>query len=169
MENFKEINIDSFILNPFKKIGKDWMLITAENNGITNAMTASWGGLGVMWGKNVAYTAIRPQRYTKNLIDNSDNFSLCFFDDTYKDILTYFGTVSGKTENKIEKSNMKILSSDNTPFFKESKLVFICQKLYAQDINPCCFIDNSLDNKWYTDKDYHCIYISEIKKVLLRQ
>ena len=33
-------------------IGKDWLLITAEKEGIANTMTASWGGLGVIWGKN---------------------------------------------------------------------------------------------------------------------
>ena len=79
MENFKEINIDELYLNPFTKIGKDWMLITAKNNDKVNTMTASWGGLGFMWGKNVSFTVIRPQRYTKEFIDNSNYFSLCFF------------------------------------------------------------------------------------------
>lgn len=169
MGNFKEINIDSIILNPFKKIGKDWMLITAQNEGIANTMTASWGGLGVMWGKNVAYTAIRPQRYTKKFIDNSESFSLCFFDSIYKETLSYLGTVSGKTENKIEKSDLTLIDYNNIPIFKEAKLVLICKKLYKQDLNANCFLDTSLDSIWYKDKDYHALYISEIKNVLLKE
>ena len=84
MNNFNEFNIDNLTLNPFNKIGKDWMLLTAKYNDKINTMTASWGGLGFMWGKNVAFTVIRPQRYTKEFIDNSDNFSICFFDENYK-------------------------------------------------------------------------------------
>lgn len=42
-------------------IGKEWLLITAEKDGKANTMTASWGGVGVLWGKNVATLYIRPQ------------------------------------------------------------------------------------------------------------
>lgn len=48
---FKEINTDEFSFSPFKVIGKDWMLITAQKDNKVNTMTASWGGLGVMWGE----------------------------------------------------------------------------------------------------------------------
>ena len=37
----KEINIEQFKFNPFTKIGKEWMLVTASNNSKTNSMTAS--------------------------------------------------------------------------------------------------------------------------------
>ena len=36
-----------------------------------NTITASWGGFGVLWGKNVAFIFIRPQRYTKEFVENS--------------------------------------------------------------------------------------------------
>ncbi len=169
MGNFKEINIESFVLNPFKKIGTDWMLITAKNQNKINSMTASWGGLGVMWGKNVSYVVIRPQRYTKEFVDNSETFSLCFFSNAYKDILKYMGTVSGRDEDKIENSNLNLSSYNDTPFFDEAKLVLICKKLYKQDLKPDYFLDNDLDKIWYANKDYHCMYISEIKNVLVNQ
>ncbi len=35
--------------NTFKLIGKDWMLIAAGEPESFNIMTASWGGLGVLW------------------------------------------------------------------------------------------------------------------------
>ena len=43
----KEININDFKINPFEKIGKEWMLVTSENSEKVNTMTASWGGFGV--------------------------------------------------------------------------------------------------------------------------
>ena len=76
----KEILPKDFAENPFKMIGDDWLLITAEKDGKTNAMTASWGGVGVIWNKNVAYTFIRDSRYTKEFVDNGETYSLCVFD-----------------------------------------------------------------------------------------
>ena len=74
----KEINIEEFKFNPFTKIGKEWMLVTASNNGKVNSMTASWGGVGVLWNKNIAFIVLRPQRYTKEFVDASNEFSLSF-------------------------------------------------------------------------------------------
>lgn len=49
--SFKEIKPEELKENPFTMIGKDWLLITAGTKEHCNTMTASWGGLGVMWGK----------------------------------------------------------------------------------------------------------------------
>ena len=67
--------------NPFSLIGEDWMLVAASDGERVNAMTASWGGVGILWGKKVAFIFVRPQRYTKELIDKSDKLSLSFFDE----------------------------------------------------------------------------------------
>ena len=106
MSEFHEINPDKFIQSPFHLIGKVWQLIAAEKDGKVNAMTASWGGLGVMWGKNAAYIVIRPQRYTKEFVDTAETFSLSFFGDCYRDMLTYMGTVSGRNEDKIAETGL---------------------------------------------------------------
>lgn len=168
MNLWKEISANELTINPFNKIGKDWMLVTAGDEKNMNTMTASWGSLGIMWGKPVVYTFIRPQRYTKEFIDSHDTFSLCFFDESYRKTLSYLGTVSGRDENKVEKSNLKPCFIDGIPCFEESNLVIIAQKLYVQNMNPDCFIDSSLDNQWYAAKDYHTMYVSEIKKIFIR-
>lgn len=168
MSRFNEIKTEELNKSPFELIGSDWMLITAEKDGKANAMTASWGGLGVMWGKNVAYTVIRPQRYTKEFIESSDTFSLSFFDKSYKKQLSYMGSVSGRDEDKISKSNLTVAHEDGTPYFEEADLVIICKKLYAQDFKPEFFIEKENNEKWYPNKDYHKLYISEVKKILKR-
>ena len=94
--------------NVFDMIGKQWMLVGAEKQGKINAMTASWGGLGVMWGKNVAFVFIRETRYTKEFVDNEETFSLSFFGEEKREMLGYMGKISGRDEDKIEKSNLQI-------------------------------------------------------------
>ncbi|AGK95950.1 flavin reductase family protein [Clostridium pasteurianum] len=168
MSNFTEIKPEELNKNLFQIVGTDWMLITAEKDNKVNTMTASWGGFGVMWGKNVAHIVIRPQRYTKEFIDNSVSFSLSVLDKSFKKQLSYLGTVSGRDEDKISKANLTIEHSDATPYFQEANLVFICKKLYAQEFKPEFFIESELDTKWYPDKDYHTLYIAEIEKVLIK-
>ena len=76
---FREIKIEELQFNPFTKIGKEWLLITAGDEKKHNTMTASWGGVGVLWGKNVVTTYIRPQRYTKEFVDAQDVFTITLF------------------------------------------------------------------------------------------
>ncbi|OOM05957.1 flavin reductase [Clostridium saccharobutylicum] len=169
MNKFKEIKPEELNENTFKLIGKDWMLITAEKENKVNTMTASWGGLGVMFNKNVVYIVLRPQRYTKEFVDYSDTFSLTFFDETFKKQLSYLGTVSGKDEDKLSKVDLTIEHSNGTPYFEEGKTVIICKKLYAQNFQPECFIESEIDKKWYPDKDYHTFYIAEIDKIFIKE
>lgn len=169
MNKFTEIKAEELNISPFKLIGADWMLVTAKKDDKVNTMTASWGGLGVMWGKNVAYVVIRPQRFTKEFVDNADTFSLTFFEQSYKKQLGYLGTVSGRDEDKISKSELNVQEFDNTPYFDEGKLVIICRKLYAQEFKPECFIAGDLNEKWYQDKDHHTLYIAEVEKILTKE
>ena len=162
MENFKELDINKLDFNPFTKLSKDWMLITAKDNDKINTMTASWGGFGFMWKKNVSYVVIRPQRYTKEFVDNSEYFSLCFFNEKYKKDLSYLGSVSGRDENKIQNCNLTLTNYNSVPIFEEASLVFICKKLYRQDLKYTSFTEKEIDNIWYKNKDYHSLYISEI-------
>lgn len=162
----KQIEINEFSENPFKLIGSDWMLITAKKGEKTNMMTASWGGVGILWNKPVATIYVRPQRYTKEFIDNEEYFSLCVLPEEYRQILNYCGTKSGRDEDKIAETKLTIDESEKAPIFKESRLVLICKKLYAQDLTEQSFIDKSLVEKNYQAKDFHTMYIAEIEKIL---
>lgn len=167
--SFKEIKPEELQKNPFTMIGKEWLLVTAEHEGKANTMTASWGGVGVMWGKNVAFAVIRPQRYTKEFIDASESFSLSVLDESFRKTYSYLGTVSGRDEDKITKAGLTIIHEGETPYFAEANTVLVCRKLYAQEYQPECFLNGELDEKWYPGKDYHTMYIAEIEKVLVRE
>lgn len=164
--SFKEINALEINDNTFKLIGKDWMLVTAGDNKQFNTMTASWGGIGVLWNKNVAFSFIRPQRYTLKFLENNDYYTLSFFSDKYKKELTFCGRNSGKDCDKIKETGLNPLFDEDAPYFKEAKLILICKKLYIQDMLPECFIDKSLIDKNYPNNDFHKIFVGEIVKVL---
>ena len=154
--------------SPFQIIGKEWMLISAMKEGKVNAMTASWGGLGVMWGKNVAYIVIRPQRYTKEFVDSAETFSLSVFEEKYRDMLNYMGSVSGRKEDKIQKMGLTVCQEGDTPYFEEARLNILCKKLYAQRFEPACFMEDAKDipRQFYGANDYHTLYVGEVLKIL---
>ena len=168
MNNFIKIIPEQINKNIFHLINDEWMLITAEKDNIVNTMTASWGGFGIMWNKKVANIVIRRHRYTKEFVDGSSTFSLCFFDKEYKKTLAYLGSVSGRDEDKISKSNLTIAHIDDIPYFEEANMVIVCKKLYAQEMKPECFIIKELDYENYPNKDYHTLYISEIEKIYVK-
>lgn len=162
MNEFKEISPDMIRKNPFQMIGKEWMLITAGDENKVNTMTASWGGLGVMYGKNVVFIVVRPQRYTKEFLDAEDTFSLSFLDKEYKEILNYLGSVSGRAEDKIAKSGLTLDHFHNTPFFLEATNVLICKKLYVQQMNSDSILEERFKSTFYLNDDYHYLYIAEV-------
>ena len=141
------------------------MLVAAtDKSGKTNAMTASWGGVGVLWGKKVAFVFIRPQRYTKKFVDEAERFSLSFFDDSFKKTLGYMGKVSGRDEDKIAKSGLTLSDINGVPVFKEASLTLVCRKLYRQTLEEKCFLETDNIDKWYPQRDYHDVYVAEIEQ-----
>ena len=165
MKNFFAIQPEKVVCSPFLLIGSEWMLITAEHDGKVNTMTASWGGLGVMWGRNVVYIALRPDRYTKEFVDAADTFSLSFFSRPFRNSLSYLGSVSGRDEPKIEKSGLTVVHAGDTPYFEEASLVLVCRKIYHQVYDPAGFVDPTIEEN-YTDGDYHTFYIAEVTQAL---
>lgn len=164
---FRQVDPLDFTGNPFRMIGKDWMLVAAEKEGRTNAMTASWGGIGVMWGRNVSYVVIRPQRFTKEFVDASDVFSLNFLDPAeYRRTLGMFGSVSGRDADKVAEAGLTVEHEEGAPYFAESRCVMICRKLFAQPYDPAGFIVKEVESEWYPEPDHHTLYISEVVKIL---
>ena len=104
----QKIDPKTLTMNPFTLIGDQWLLITAGTPEHCNTMTASWGGVGVLWAEPSATCYIRPQRYTKEFVDNSDYFTLCFFDESYRKALNLCGSTSGRDVDKIKECGFTV-------------------------------------------------------------
>lgn len=99
--------------NAMQLIGHDWMLVTAGTPEHFNMMTASWGGLGFMWKKPVAFVVIRPQRHTFGFIEAGEEFTLSFFSHEYHKALTVCGTTSGRDTDKVAASGLTPYATEN--------------------------------------------------------
>ena len=147
--------------DPFKKIGEEWALFGVTADGESNAMTVSWGEAGVLWNKPIFTVFIRPTRYTYTLAERTDTATLSFFPEELKKTLSYFGRVSGRDEDKLEKLSHKTENGILT--FNDATLTLVGKKLYYTDIDPDKFVDTTLESNY--DNDYHRVYVYEIIEV----
>ena len=141
----REIRPEELSENVFDLIGNRWLLVAANDGEKTNAMTASWGSLGVMWGKPSAFLVIRPQRYTKEFLDRAQTFSLSILPGEKRELLNYMGTVSGRDEDKMAKSGLTERLVEGAPVFAESRLTLVCRKQFCQRMDPACILDREAD------------------------
>lgn len=166
MEKFEKISWDQLDDNMIRLIGHDWMLISAGNIEDFNMMTASWGTMGWLWQKPVSIIYVRPQRHTFNFTEREDYYTITFYEEEYRDILSHMGSVSGRDFDKINKSGLTPLETENGSVgFAEARLIIECRKLYATVIDSEDFVDKELESSIYPQKDYHTMYIGEIVNI----
>lgn len=147
--------------NVFQEINKNWMLITAKKpDGTVNTMTASWGAMGEIWGREAATVYIRQSRYTKEFVDAQEYFTLSLFDG-YKKELGVLGSKSGRDGDKIAEVGFEVVDLEGQPGFKQSKCVLVCKKMYEMDL-PTEGMPADVAEKMYADGDIHTMYIGEI-------
>ena len=155
--------------NVFRRIEKDWMLITVANEEKCNTMTASFGGFGVLFFKNVAHIYVRPSRFTYSLLEQNENFSLSFFNgEKYRSALQYCGKASGRNENKFEACGLSVRMEESFPVIEQADVSVLCRKIYAADLNQGTFFDPTIQKRCYPEGDTHRLYIGEIIKIGLK-
>ena len=157
----KKVSVYDLKQNVFSEIGKNWTLITAKKaDGTVNTMTASWGAMGLLWGKETITVYIRQSRYTKEFVDAGEYFTVSLYDG-YKKELGLLGSKSGRDTDKIKEAGFTLTEVEGQPTFAESKCTFVCRKMYQDDI-PMDAMSRDVQDKWYADGDYHTMYIAEI-------
>ena len=167
MSQFIEIAPERWADNVFDRIGRGWMLVTAGERDALNTMTASWGGVGVLWNRPVAFTFVRPSRYTYEFIERADAYSLSFPGEAHRAALQLCGSKSGRDVDKIAAAGLTPIYDEVAPYFAEAEIALICRKLYTQDLDPARFLDPAIERQ-YANGDYHRVYVGEIVKVLKR-
>ena len=163
---FKEINAKDIKDNFIKTIADEWALISVGTKDKYNMMTASWGFMGEMWRYDCVAAVIRPQRYTMELVDKNDYFTLSFYGDN-KAIHKVCGSKSGRDTDKTAETGLTPAFDGGAVYFNEARLVIICKKLYVQQMKEECFTDKE-PLRWY-DNDLHNIVIGKIEKVLVKE
>lgn len=112
------------------------VLLTTKSGDRVNTMTIGWGKIGIEWGKPVFIAYVRESRYTKQLLEESGEFTVNIpLSDENRDILGYCGRKSGRDTDKIRDKNLKTVDSDvvSAPGLAQFPLTLECRVIYRQE------------------------------------
>ena len=177
MSSFREVSPYEIEGNFIKEIGKDWMLVSAaaESGDVFgkdyNTMTASWGGVGVLWNKPVAFVFIRPERHTYTFTEDSEYLTLSFFGGEKREELTLCGRKSGREVDKAKECGFTPVfaeaESGRHVYFEEAEKVLLLRKMYAAPLDTGAFCD-TMPLEFYRTDGMHKMYVCEIVKALVK-
>jgi len=163
-----EIPPMDFVLRPFCQFDKGWFVLAAGDfaGRKFNAMTVSWGSLGIMWSRPFVQVVVRPTRFTHRFLEEFDGFTLSAFPEPYRNAVSILGSRSGRDGDKIAAAGLTPAASReiSAPSFAEAELTFECRKIYSGAFDPSRFLDPSIE-KQYPEKDYHTVYFGQVLRI----
>jgi flavin reductase (DIM6/NTAB) family NADH-FMN oxidoreductase RutF len=166
--NLKPIAVKDFAPRIFHLFDDQWLLLACGDFGKKhfNAMTISWGSMGIMWNRPFVQVVVRPTRYTLEFMNQYDSFTVSAFGESHRNALNLLGSRSGRDGDKIAASELTPVASQKVaaPSFAEAELVLECRKLFWQDIDHSHFVDAGIE-KHYPKKDYHRMFFGEVVEI----
>lgn len=167
----KTIPFEELNANAAQLIGHQWMLITAGTPEQFNCMTASWGGLGFLWGRPVAFIFVRPNRHTRQFIDEQSTLTLSFMPEKYRQDLVFCGRNSGRDVDKIAATSLQpMTTAHGSVAMQDADLVLECRKMFCTEMQQADFLDwSEVSPQFYAeDNPLHRLYIAEIISTQVR-
>lgn len=140
------------------------MILTAGDfpDGKYNGMTISWGSLGIIWGRPFFHTVVRPTRYTYEILEKCDSFTVAAFPAGFKEALALMGSKSGRDMDKITAAGLTPTASSvvKAPGYEQAELIIECKKVYFGDLQPDNFLAGHIAPMY--KNDYHRQYFGEV-------
>lgn len=144
--------------------------LTTSADGKANTMTISWGHIGIMWFKPVFTVVVRQSRYTKELLEQTGEFTVSFPFQDLKAALDFCGTKSGRNIDKI--SAAKLITAPgrtvSVPIIANCNLHCECKVVYKQTMSAENLAE-TIKAAAYSAGDYHTMYYGEITSCYLTE
>jgi len=140
------------------------LFLNVKTNNNFNTMTIGWANAGIIWGLPIFNVAVRKSRYTYNLIEKTDEFTVSIpFSNRFKKELAFCGSRSGRNYDKIKECGLNKIKAQSisTPVIGGCDLHYECKIKYKQAMDSM-YLNKSINKKYYKDNDYHTFYYGEI-------
>ncbi len=165
-KTFQLIDIKDLEDNAVSLFSDNWFVVTAGNETDFNQMTISWGALGEIWGKPAATIYIRNTRHTFPYLNREKYFTLCAFDEEYRDQVLFIGSNSGRDVNKVEATGLTTGTTElGNVYYNEARLVIECEKIYFNELIPDNIMIPEGRNMYEGNDDTHRMFIGRIVNV----
>lgn len=142
------------------------LLVAAGADGKPNAMTIGWGTIGIIWSKPIFTVLVRPSRYTYQLLEQSDSFTVCVPSKALRQAVNFCGTRSGRDVDKFKECGLTTLPSEriSAPGIAGCPVIYECQIVHTNDVIPANLTEE-IQGRAYPRGDFHRVYYGEILTV----
>ena len=144
---------------------KKWALLPAGKEDSFNTMTVSWGGLGTIWNKPVATVYVRTSRYTHDFMDANEYFTVSFYPEECRKVLSVLGSKSGRDMDKMKDSGLTPVRTGESMSFKEAEVTIVCKKIFKQQLETAN-MPKEVAKAMYEGQAPHDMYIGEIVDII---
>ncbi len=158
----KDISYQEYASTVLETISKGAFL-TTSSGGRSNTMTIGWGSIGVMWGLPVFTVMVRESRYTYELIENSNAFTVSIPLHDMQAELALCGSKSGRDMDKFSAAKLQPQPGKKVavPVIGGCGLHYECEILYKSPMDPAQ-LDAGVQQTFYKAGDYHTYYYGKI-------
>lgn len=167
---YKDIHYTDYSKEFINQLTKGAFLNVKSKDSI-NTMTIGWGNIGFIWGKPILAVMVRYSRHTYQLIEKSTEFTVSLpLKGQLKKELGFCGSQSGKDFNKFKECNLTPKNGKviETPIIDECDLHYECKIVHKQAMEPG-LLDGKINEKYYSNHDYHVIYYGEIVATYIKE
>ncbi|WP_294157346.1 flavin reductase family protein [uncultured Selenomonas sp.] len=147
---------------------KTGVLLVTKDGEKVNAMTISWGALGIDWRHPTFTTYVRESRFTKGLLDKTGVFNIAIgAGEQAKKVLGVCGSKSGRDMDKVKECGLTLVEPEvnDVPAIQEFPLTLECKVVFKQQKDPMAMTRENREQFYpETDgkRDNHIIYEGEI-------
>ncbi len=171
---FREISPEEIRDSVFTLVGKVYPVITAGKENHYNSMTASGGGMGLLFKKPTTWCLLQANRYTLEIIQKEQTYTMSYFPDEYKKQVLFLGSKSGRDSEKmkeVELTSVQTPSGDMS--FKEARLIIECKLTEITTPNPNDFYTQEakeyIKEAYKEASDYRKYVFGEITHVWVKK
>ena len=131
-------------------------------------MTASWGGLGVLWGRRWPPAISVPSGIPGSLWTGRSTLPWRSLTRSTAKPWPCAAARAGVRWIRFRECGFTVKTAEcGAPYFEQAQLVLVCRKRYAQPMDSDR-MPGDVKEKWYPGQDYHILYLGEIVEAYQR-
>lgn len=139
---------------------EDFIVFAQRKDGRWNGMTCGWAQEGELFGRPVLTLYIRKSRYTSLFLEESVRYLVARFEDP--ELLRYFGTVSGRDEDKMARFGLKVEEKDGVFSISGATEQATIRKMLVADLSKAHYASCDAAEEFREFEDPHLVFVGEI-------
>jgi len=164
----KDVDYQAVAPTVMKRIEDGAFLVVQAGDRI-NVMTIGWAMFGYVWRKPIMMVAVRKTRFTFDIIEEADSFTVSVPTGDMEKEINFCGTRSGRDVDKLRECSLSTTKARTvgSSILDIAGHHFECRIVYKSPMDHR-FLSKDLE-RLYPMKDYHTLYFGEILSCYLRE